>query len=379
MLREFVPRVEKEIKHIKANGIKIELDGELIKAVCEDATLSMLDGKMVTALLQLGGAYCTMCVRSQDECHQEKVVDEGFIIDRSIESLSDLALSLIDPDTEDITKKKNDYKVRQCLCGLPITESDITKTIPVCHSKIRSFEWVIELLTRYLSHKKWWSQRNKVKYTDEEKEMYKTARELLKAKLYDTLAINIGNPGDMVTGKAFHQFSSDHAREFICSLLKEEDQQIFKDILLRLCAAVKVINSQKRKVNIEKLRAITQEAYKKLVLHFPWVAISPSVHRILGHSWEVVLLNNKFGLGNISEEGLESLNKYIRDFRRSGARKDNTFNNFVDTFHHMWDRSRPTICALERNIKKRKDKVMISTEIEALVDSLFEEDDIEDL
>ena len=89
------------------------------------------------------------------------------------------------------------------VCGKPLTKSDPTKNIPVCHSKIRVFEFVIELLNRYLSHKKWWTLVNKVKYTTEEKEQYKLVRAKLKEDLYNNLAINIADPGDMVTGATF--------------------------------------------------------------------------------------------------------------------------------------------------------------------------------
>ena len=146
-------------------------------------------------------------------------------------------------------------------------------------------------------------------------------------------------------------------------------------ILLGLCATVKIINSQKRKVNVEKVRQLSKEVYMKLVISFPWAVISPSVHRILAHSWEVIEQNNGFGLGNQSEEGLEALNKFIRSFRARGARKDSTVNNFSDTLNHMWDRSRPIILDMERKITKKKQKVIISTEIEAAVNNLFEEDD----
>ena len=74
------------------------------------------------------------------------------------------------------------------------------------------------------------------------------------------------------------------------------------------------------------------------------------------------------------EEGLEALNKQIRRMRQTGSRKDSTENNFLNIFNHLWDRSRPTIFEMERRIKKRKDKLTISTEIEALVDSLFLEE-----
>ena len=40
----------------------------------------------------------------------------------------------------------------------------------------------------------------------------------------------------------------------------------------------------------------------------------------------------------------------------------------------MWDRSRPTIVEMERKVRRKKEKVIVSTEIEALVESLFLEE-----
>ena len=73
-------------------------------------------------------------------------------------------------------------------------------------------------------------------------------------------------------------------------------------------------------------------------------------------------------------KSLEALNKFILSIRQGGSRKDSTLNNFTDTFHHLWDRSHPTIVEMERKIKRQKAKVLIMTEIEALVDSLFLEE-----
>ena len=103
----------------------------------------------------------------------------------------------------------------------------MTKNIPVCHSKIRAFDFIIEFLIRYLSHQKWWTPTNKVVYTKEDKEMYKAAREKLKEDLYKAMAINIGDAGDMVTGRAFQQFSSDEARHFLSSLVNDDVKQDF--------------------------------------------------------------------------------------------------------------------------------------------------------
>ena len=98
--------------------------------------------------------------------------------------------------------------------------------------------------------------------------------EELKELIYQSLAINIGNPGDMVTGKSFVNFASDSSRAFFVFLVDEMEKEDLNMILLGLCAAVKVINSQKRRVNVEKLRTLTQEVNLRIVTTFPWAAIS---------------------------------------------------------------------------------------------------------
>ena len=149
LLEEFIPVVEAKITTIKAVGVTVKVGEMEVQASCKSPDLTMADGKMVTTLLWLGGAYCSMCVKSQVECHDLLVVQEGFLIERSIQSLTDLAPSLTDKDTVEVVKSRGDYATRQGICDKPITTSDLTKNIPVCHSKIWTMEWVVELLVRY--------------------------------------------------------------------------------------------------------------------------------------------------------------------------------------------------------------------------------------
>ena len=372
LMKDLIPRVESDVKMIKEEGVVVkEGDESALTATCGECKLSMADGKMITTLLHLEGAYCTMCTRSQEDCQRESVILAGFSIDRSVESIGQLALSLSNPDTGEIVKRKADYEQRAGICGQPITEEDLTKNIPVCHSKIRSFEWLIELAIRALSHRKWYTVTNRVVYTKEDNELYKAARESVKEVMKSQLAVNIGNPGDMITGAAFQKFSSDHARTVLSNMFKEEEREDFSEILLGICTLVKVMNSQKRRVNVDKVRRLGQQVYLLLVKRFPWAAISPSVHRILAHSWEVIQLNDCYGLGGLSEEGLEALNKHIRSIRSTGARKDSTIHNFTDVYNHLLDRSRPIIVEMER----RPVKLVIATQIESLVESIFEEEE----
>ena len=134
---------------------------------------------------------------------------------------------------------------------------------------------------------------------------------------------------------------------------------------------MKIINSQKRTVNTDALRELSKSVHLKIVQTFPWAVISQSVHRILAHSADRIELNNCMGLSSIGEEGLEALNKWIRRMDQSESRADSTTHRFTDIFYHLWDHSRPNIVEMERKIRRKKPKVVISTEIEMLVESLF--------
>ena len=112
----------------------------------------------------------------------------------------------------------------------------------------------------------------------------------------------------------------------------------------------------------------------KIVETFTQAVIGPSVHWILAHAWEVIEENDGYGLGGLSEEGLEALNKNIRHTRTHGARKISTEQNMKDSFNHIQDCSRPTIVAMERVIKRLPTEILIQTETEALVKTMFLEE-----
>ena len=59
--------MEAEIKAVEEFGVEVETEDQGSKTVarCEKCVMSMVDGKMVTNLLNLGGAFCTMCVKTQ--------------------------------------------------------------------------------------------------------------------------------------------------------------------------------------------------------------------------------------------------------------------------------------------------------------------------
>ena len=87
-------------------------------------------------------------------------------------------------------------------------------------------------------------------------------------------------------------------------------------------------------------------------------------------------MNGLYGLGSESEEGLEAQNKFIRHLREHGARKTSTEDNFSDTWNHLWRKSCPVILELDREKRKRAPKIMVSNEIDTLVENLFAEENL---
>ncbi len=369
-----MPSLDQEILEIKSNGLNFSLpNGAVFTAQVEKEVMSMCDGKMIVRLLQLGGSYCTMCHHSQSQCHDETLITAGFKITRSVESIRDLALSLYDPESEEIKRAPNDYEQRQGITGLPITTADVTTVLPVCHAKIHAFDWIVNrLMVKANSHQKWHSAATPVRYTAEEKAAEKVARENLQQEIRNCLGLIIGDPSEMITGNRFKTFCSDSARDKLANLLNDSSlRDAFKEIHIGLCAIIRVLNSQHRIINVPEYQNLCTSVYLKICKSFPWAIVSPSLHRVLAHSWERIELNDAKGLGSESEEGSEAQNKYIRFLRVHGSRKTSTEDNFKDTWNHLWRRSSPMVIELNREKKRRAAKVVVHNEIDSLVESLF--------
>ena len=82
-------------------------------------------------------------------------------------------------------------------------------------------------------------------------------------------------------------------------------------------------------------------------------------------------MNDCFGLGSKSEEGLEALNKNIRHLREHGARKVSIKANFHDVYLHMWRRSRPFVVALDREKTKKKREHEENSDIGEMMCAMF--------
>ena len=108
------------------------------------------------------------------------------------------------------------------------------------------------------------------------------------------------------------------------------------------------IYTSKENVNVQEFKAFCQETYTHILNDFSmnnkkWINITPTVHALLAHSWELISLNNECRLGHFTEGGLENSNKFLRFYRRNMARKVNQEANLEDCITRLWIRSDPLI------------------------------------
>ena len=161
-----------------------------------------------------------------------------------------------------------------------------------------------------------------------------------------------GHGGTSDTAEMARAFFSQANREHFLSLL--EGTVAEREGLRKLHEGVSIIQqvlvSKSREVDVQGYERFCLDAYLLIPEVFPWASIPQSIHRVLALSAERMRANECCGLGMLSEEGLESLHKYLRRFRDILARKLSLKDNLGDVFTHLWVRSDPIVRAHQRII-----------------------------
>ena len=75
------------------------------------------------------------------------------------------------------------------------------------------------------------------------------------------------------------------------------------------------------------------------------------MHKLLGHSWELIEMNDGCGLKNCDESGLEANNKILREVRLKLSRKTSQQDNLEDVMNRLWVGSDPKINIFRSKLK----------------------------
>ena len=133
-----------------------------------------------------------------------------------------------------------------------------------------------------------------------------------------------------------------HNRDVGIRCVPENYQSIMSQFGQQLSVILSLFCSSKS-INVKEYKKLCTNLYLFLLKSFPhvtnkpgtWISITPSVHKLLGHSWELIELNEGRGLKNLDESGLEGNNKILRSIRLNLARKTSQTANLEDTIRRM--------------------------------------------
>ena len=103
----------------------------------------------------------------------------------------------------------------------------------------------------------------------------------------------------------------DNQKDFIYWVLTLIDQK-YKYEVRNLAIILRIMNSNE-KVDANKLEILCKDTYEFIINSFPWVSITPTLHKLLAHLVELIRDHNGgYCLKSFLEEALEANNKYIR-------------------------------------------------------------------
>jgi hypothetical protein len=262
----------------------------------------LIDGKMQELLLGLGGAFCCKCKASFGEAHDKTCVKAGFELSRDVEGLNQIFNDLYDPETHQIAKRPKDYAKRQGLTQKPITtDESVLSASKTLHERMRSEDWFQRVI--YRARAKVLKMGPGSRYSVEEK----AALELSKKDWIDAVRQDTGmlmdspcpDGGTTDTGNTAFRFFSPEIVPTLKRLLPDECRDQVVEIHHKFSVLLRVVSSS-RPVNVPMLQDFCLVTYL-LILELEGLRISESVHDFLGHSFQLILENDGFGLGQVIE------------------------------------------------------------------------------
>ena len=156
------------------------------------------------------------------------------------------------------------------------------------------------------------------------------------------------------------RFFSPKEREHICSVISNDDE---RDKFYTLLSKFNVLLSITQHVdpqNVVDPEAVRRVGYDLMVFFkqsFPWAMLTPSVHQMCAHSWELFVITKGLPIAVYSEQSGESWNKYVRAYKSGTscmARQMSTKVNTRDIFVRMMLRTNPSIASMKRMLRCSK-------------------------
>ncbi|XP_065647675.1 uncharacterized protein LOC136077082 [Hydra vulgaris] len=132
-----------DIKTMKEEGFIIIFNGQYLN-IKVNIVADSFDRKASNIFQGLGGAYCDLCDLSKEQCEDICTIEQGFVINRDIETMEQIFLDLVQEDGS-LTKKSKDYDVRHGQTASPIAGSNV-RSVQVLHALLHGFDHFMKVV-----------------------------------------------------------------------------------------------------------------------------------------------------------------------------------------------------------------------------------------
>ena len=308
-----------------------------------DIIRSMFDGKMSGILSGAAGASCQLCTATKEQLKDVELITQGFPINRHISDAIELFEELEDKET--FFKEPSNDRIN--LTHEPISTINITPASPL-HSYTCIFRWFNLLVYHLNCHKLKWSPTS----ADIRQSMI-YVRNLVQEKT--GLKVDQPDPsgGTTSTGNIARRAFSNESKfiECVSSVVEEQHKEALTVLHTQLSAILRIFNCD-RKIHTSELGKLCKSTYLLILESFPWANITPTLHKLLAHSEELLReINFGYGFKCFSEEGSEACNKLIRKYREHLARKTSFEDNISDIFIRLASESDPGLLEFRSKLR----------------------------
>ena len=336
-----------ETKKLNDNGFDCYCDLGEIK-VKADIHIKQLDGKAQSVASGLGGGYCKCCKVTKNDAKKIERVKEGFTMDRDILSTWQLFDDLADEDGN-VDRTRLD---REGLTQRVLADTEILKQFPITHAYINILRHFLNVIYRINANVRKMDKR----YTEDEKLNIANAKNEFRINAKKSLHMKLDQPdaygrgGSTNTAGMARRFFRPNNRQKLLDLIygTREEKKAFAILHKKFSVILRLISSKKKQIDFMSLEKYNLDTYQFLLESFGWATVPGVVHHVLAHSAERIKLNGGLGLGEWSEEGLETIHKLVRRFREMLARKTSLKDNLTDVAKHLLIRSDPIVRSYKR-------------------------------
>ena len=316
----------------------------------------------------MNGAYCLLCEFQQ----HASIIKTGFPITSNYNQTWDISQKLVDRDGV-VATAPYDYATRLGVTQKPITSSD-QLSICITHSYINITNWFLKVLARMNCSYECWIEKQDFRgehirrATARVQDMLEDATGLRINRVGGTLS-KCGGSTDGNTGRRFFEYKT---LKHVLSCVPEKYAATVTALHQNLSCILRIISSTEY-VNLDAYKQLTESTSLLLAEKLKWVNINYTLHGVLHHSHELIHRNRSQSLGSLSEEALESNNKYIRNYLEHFTRKNDPVNQLEDVIGRLLERSDPfininrlkyrptklcTICGSKKHSTKTHNKAM---------------------